>query len=271
MKDPPRLVEQSGLGAQLLRSAEGGRAPAHARRKAAAAVGAAFLAARTASATAGILGGSLGVKVVVGVGAALAIGGAAAHWVVRAGPDRASNGPARVAAAPAPERADRAAVTSATPLMTALPPAPAGPAPVVSEPVAAPAPSVVNDLGALVDAPKAAPNATPRTVQRSAPARTAEEPSVAPAPGLLDELQLLEAAKRALAAGDAGAAMVALDRYDQRFSAGHLAPEAEALRIAAIARSGDCPRAAARARQFLAQHPDSPLVDRVRGYADTAP
>jgi hypothetical protein len=90
------------------------------------------------------------------------------------------------------------------------------------------------------------------------------EKAPAPGPGTLrDEIALIDGARRALAAGSPAQALSLLERYRARHPHGTLLPEALAMRIEAIDRTGDHARARALARAFLAEHPNSPLAQRV--------
>ncbi len=119
-------------------------------------------------------------------------------------------------------------------------------APVASAPTIAP----TNNLKRSNALPSA-------SVARSAPAT------------LSDELEALKLASTALNAGDASAALKALDRYDQLLDGGKLRAEATLLRIQALARSGNVQAASALAQQFVDRNPDSPLVDRARAFIQT--
>jgi hypothetical protein len=86
----------------------------------------------------------------------------------------------------------------------------------------------------------------------------------APGPGALrDEITLIDGARSALAAGSPTRALALLERYRAQHPRGMLRPEALAMRIEAIDRSGDHTRARALARAFLAEYPNSPLAQRV--------
>jgi hypothetical protein len=78
---------------------------------------------------------------------------------------------------------------------------------------------------------------------------------------LAGEIAAVDRAKRALASGDASGAMRELDAYELAFAHGALLPEAQALRIEALARSGRNAEARARLDAFRAEHPDSPLLE----------
>jgi hypothetical protein len=80
---------------------------------------------------------------------------------------------------------------------------------------------------------------------------------------LREEIALLDQAREALKNESPQRALALLDRYTRRFVHGTFAPEAEALRIEALVRDGQSDRARTLGRRFLAQHPASPLADRV--------
>lgn len=97
-------------------------------------------------------------------------------------------------------------------------------------------------------------------------------PSVTPAPvhsapaSLSDELSALKVASSALSAGDAKAALAALDRYDRVLKGQKLRAEATLLRLEALSQAGQAQAASALARRFVEQNPGSPLVDRARTF-----
>ena len=98
----------------------------------------------------------------------------------------------------------------------------------------------------------------------------------APAPrsrgaDLREEIGLLDSARAALNAGAPDRSLGLLDRYDRRYPNGTFGPEALALRIEALSSAGDTSRARALARQFLSQHRDSPLAERVERLSVTRP
>ncbi len=129
----------------------------------------------------------------------------------------------------------------------------------------------------------ATPAATPTPTPTPTPTELAPASAVAP-PGVNDgraqrpgagaalaargaalrgEIALIDGARSALAGGAPGRALRILDRHDARYARGALVPEAQALRIEALARSGQRERAKALARAFLADNPRSPLAERV--------
>ncbi|WP_437670390.1 hypothetical protein [Sorangium sp. So ce131] len=88
------------------------------------------------------------------------------------------------------------------------------------------------------------------------------------AAALKAELAALDAARKALAGGDAQGALSRLDAYARAHPRGRLALEAEVLRIDALARSGRLDAARQRATTFLRRHPNSVLATRVRRYVN---
>jgi hypothetical protein len=144
-------------------------------------------------------------------------------------------------------------------------------------PDVAPVPAA-RPLDTPAPAPEAEPLATtsaPRAPEAKGIARprSRRQNDVAPAaaPGLPSslslELRALEPARRAIRAGDAAAALEALDGYAARFPAGVLAQEATVLRIEALLARGDAgdrARAERWADELAARYPDSPHVVRAR-------
>jgi hypothetical protein len=139
-------------------------------------------------------------------------------------------------------------------VMSRLQPAPA--APVAS--VAAPA---------FVEPAPAAdePAAAPVVVRRVAHAARVQRHAAAPAPAadLRAEIALVDTARTAVKSGDPERALALLHRYDAIYPAGAFRPEVAALRIEALAADGQTDLARARARDFIAAHPDSPLSARL--------
>jgi hypothetical protein len=95
------------------------------------------------------------------------------------------------------------------------------------------------------------------------PAATAEKPTAAAGGALRDEIALIDGARAALAGGSTAQALALLERYRAHHPRGMLLPEALALHIEAIDRSGEHARARALARAFLAEYPQSPLAQRL--------
>ncbi|MEO7038145.1 MAG: outer membrane protein assembly factor BamD [Polyangiaceae bacterium] len=131
-------------------------------------------------------------------------------------------------------------------------------APSTPEPVASPlpAPEVSGDAPAT--------NA-PRSVTKLTPSANAHSASTSD--DLSEQLRLIDAARTALAAGNAGTATQALATYSSKFPRGSFGQEAAVLRIETIDMQGNHTQAAALARSFLAAHPNSPHVSLVKRIA----
>ncbi|HEY4188517.1 MAG TPA: hypothetical protein VGP07_25810 [Polyangia bacterium] len=113
-------------------------------------------------------------------------------------------------------------------------------------------------------APVATPNVTPAVLPTSArPTRPTGETV-----SLTQELVALDAARVALARGNAQGALFLLDEYVQTCPRGRLKLEAELLRVDALARNGQTELARHRAEAFLRRHPASVLAARARSYLD---
>jgi hypothetical protein len=85
---------------------------------------------------------------------------------------------------------------------------------------------------------------------------------------LSEQLRLIDAARSAVAAGNASAASAALSSYRTRFPRGPFGQEAAVLQIQTLDLQGNHAQAAAQARNFLARHPNSPhvgVVQRIAG------
>jgi hypothetical protein len=139
------------------------------------------------------------------------------------------------------------------------------------------APPVAPELAALPEPPA---DVTPPVVARlpvpvPAPPLSsplAEVSTVAPPaavlaerPDLASEVANIDAARRALAAGDAAIALQQLERYYSRARTGTLDREAQLLRIDALLRAGQADRAYQLAEQYLARYPQDPHAARLRG------
>ena len=81
------------------------------------------------------------------------------------------------------------------------------------------------------------------------------------------EIALVQQAKRALAADEAGVALGVLDAHDRMFPHGVLTEEAGVLRVQALARTGDAAGARTLARALLAADPHGVLAPQLRGVA----
>ena len=118
------------------------------------------------------------------------------------------------------------------------------------------------------------PPAQPPSVMPQAKrgAHAASSPSAAAESGsdLSEQLRLIDAARSAVAAGDAKSAMAAIASYTSGFPRGAFGQEAAVLRIESLDLQGNHTQAATLARGFLARHPNSPhvnVVQRIAGHA----
>ena len=147
---------------------------------------------------------------------------------------------------------------------------------VVAHRSSAPAPDAPARKPAAVSAPQAeeAPIASIASPERVAASERRVERArkravvtpVVPVSDLRDQIALIDAARTAVKAGNAGStdrALVLLRRYETSYPSGAFRPEALALRIEALAAGGRGAEARTLAREFLARYPQSPLADRV--------
>jgi hypothetical protein len=110
----------------------------------------------------------------------------------------------------------------------------------------------------------AAPNPAPST--KPAPIFSAAPPAHSAQASLSDELGALKRASSALNAGDTSGALSALDQYDHVLKGTKMRSEATLLRIETLSRAGQAGAASELAQRFVAQNPESPLVDRARSF-----
>jgi len=141
----------------------------------------------------------------------------------------------------------------------------------ITEPAPASLAAPVAPLAASV-APLAAEVPAPSTVAPShadgAPSKRASKAVVVDSGAdLSEQLRLIDAARSAVAAGNAAAASAALSSYRTRFPRGPFGQEAAVLRIQTLDLQGNHAQAAAQARSFLARHPNSPHVSVVQRIA----
>jgi hypothetical protein len=245
MNDPERLNQRGDVGASLLRAARRESPPASARKRATAAIGVAVALTASESAASVVAASAaraLLVKAITSVGAVALLGGAVAVVVLP-----------RVTGRSAPRAPERPPATRGIAERPALPAV--GPLPVRAAPVA----SATQPLPAVASDRTVAPPARP-SVDVTPPPRV--QPSVLPARASLgDEVAALGRAQQALESGHAGDALRLVDAFLAEVPDAHLRPEAEALRIEALAATGD--RAGARSflRVFRDTHPESPLIE----------
>ena len=151
--------------------------------------------------------------------------------------------------------------------------------PSIAVPTAAfPSVEPASTASAAAPLPQAAP-ATPSVGDPKSPpkqaARAATSSSAAAAidsgADLSEQLRLIDAARSAVAAGDAKSASAAISSYTSRFPRGAFGQEAAVLRIETVDLQGNHAQAAALARSFLARHPNSPHVSVVQRIAGREP
>jgi hypothetical protein len=117
---------------------------------------------------------------------------------------------------------------------------------------------------ALLDARETRASETHDTTARGAPPR-----AVAPSADLAAELDALDAVRRALGRNEPRSALRALIEYDQDFPSGRLALEATALRVEALARSGDRAQARQLAERLFSEQPNGPYRRRLEKVLST--
>jgi hypothetical protein len=164
-------------------------------------------------------------------------------------------------AAPAPK-----AALVATPTVAPSPvPAPQAQLVATAEPVASPLPPVepASDTASAGTA-----RSTAKSVSSVSKAVTSSPAPADSATDLSEQLLLIDSARAAVAAGNSSAASQALSSYGSKFPHGSFGQEAAVLRIETVDLQGNHGQAAALARTFLAQHPNSPHVSLVQRIAD---
>ena len=137
--------------------------------------------------------------------------------------------------------------------------------------VAAPTPGELEappKTATLEPVPAPTPETTPLPEPRQpdgvriAPRRGAKPAAVS---DIREEIRLLDQARSAVRSGASAQALRTLAKYEQKFPRGQFRQEVSVLRMEALKQSGESERAAALAKRFLVEHPDSPHVERVQG------
>jgi len=100
---------------------------------------------------------------------------------------------------------------------------------------------------------------------RSTPRREAKTVVVS---DIREEIRLLDQARSAVRSGASGQALRTLAKYEQKFPRGQFRQEVSVLRMEALKQNGENERAAALAKRFLVEHPNSPHVERVQGVGE---
>jgi TolA-binding protein len=86
---------------------------------------------------------------------------------------------------------------------------------------------------------------------------------------LREQIALLDRARSAVRSHDSREAFAALAAYGKRFPRGEFWQEATALKIEALAQSGQVGAARALGKRFVAAHPESPHVERIERLVGT--
>jgi hypothetical protein len=255
MSDPSRLVNGDAAFESAVLRAWRDRQPSDAARmKTLTAVGlAGGVVAASGSAAAGI-GGSVAPKALVASSSLL-------KWLAIAGGLAATAGVIGYATlSTKPADAPRGAIQ----------------APVSSAPASAPVPasaSVPSGSTGASGTTGAAERALPTpsipathaaTVTGAAGASPKAVPALSPASSLDEEVVAIDQARRALAGGDAQAALQLVDAYDAKYPNGALYQESTGIRIQALYRTGKRAMADKLAASFLAAHPTSPYARAIR-------
>jgi hypothetical protein len=165
----------------------------------------------------------------------------------------------RGAAERAPHRSVRPSSSSVTSPVE-VPPAgpPSAAAPAVSVLVAR------RSADAEVEGTEARPSGVPGVASGAAQRSFPLEAPSGRAATLDAETNLLDGARRALANGNANAALGLLADYDRAFPAGALRPEASVVRVRALLAAGDRAGAEALGRRIIAAAPKSEHADAIR-------
>lgn len=160
------------------------------------------------------------------------------------------------------------------------PPAPSSPAPsplastmasvtasaAIPEPAAPPSPSVTASAETVAArAPIAAPSASAVRLHPVASSSAVAPVDVPPrGDDLAGEIARLDAARKALRAGDTARALSSLDEYAKAYPNGSLASEALVVRVDALIRAGRKDEAERVARPYIAAHPQDLVTRRLR-------
>jgi TolA-binding protein len=160
----------------------------------------------------------------------------------------------------------RPVASSATraPLAPVSMPATAAPKPPEQPTEIAPIEPVATAAQPVEPAPPAVARVVPTSTSKTATKAAPIEDAPLDAERLAEEVALVDQARGALARGDAGAALRALDEYEARFSERRFAPEALYLRMESLLRLGKSETARAVAERLAKRFPSSPHTARAR-------
>jgi TolA-binding protein len=129
-------------------------------------------------------------------------------------------------------------------------------------PIVAPPPPAPTVVLRVVAAPEPVASVTPSVAPPAVPSVRAR-PVASGAGDLREEIRLLDQARAAVRAGSHARALKLLESYERRYPRGQFLQEAQVLRVEALGKSGNVQAAHALGKKFLAEHPDSPHVERV--------
>jgi hypothetical protein len=140
---------------------------------------------------------------------------------------------------------------------------------------AAPTTSVVAPVAVAPAAPVEVPNPS-QPAAEPVPATEGATPIVSErrregADDLGPQLALIDGARALLAQGNAKDALTRLKEYEARYPGGALGPEATALRVEALLKSGDRTKGQALGEKLIAQHPNGPYTARIRSLLARTP
>jgi hypothetical protein len=141
--------------------------------------------------------------------------------------------------------------------------------PTATPPTTAAAPTANTPSDAPETKPSVPESTPPSGPPGVAPPRQVGSVAAFPVPAhsrLEEEAALLNRARAELGAGKLAEAFATLESSRERFSAPELHQEREALTIELLYRSGQRAQAVVRAERFLAQHPESPHVAKIRSF-----
>jgi hypothetical protein len=132
--------------------------------------------------------------------------------------------------------------------------------PDVAPTVAAPPPPPL--VAKPAPSPEVAPvePSPPKAIATAAPVR----PPVPASGDMREEIRLLDQARAAVRGGENEQALRLLEKYDRRYPRGQFRQEVQVLRVEALERSGNKKAALALGKKFVAEHPESPHVERVQ-------
>jgi hypothetical protein len=281
-RDLPRLLDSSTseLGRRLLRSAGADAAPRHSRKRAfaAASLAASTVVVTSGTAAAGVAGSTLAIGLKwIGVGfLAGTVTMGAASISISEREDTAVEVEERHESAATSEtpRAARGGAVLEQPAPDPVFAPPEATGEPVSSPSAAPPRPMATPSHAIGRIPSGAAIAPATTgVPSRSFALEAEAPPHPPpvaasgrrkSDAFAAELGLVDQARRAVAANRPDVALSLLNRLESENRNKSFGPEATAIRVEALVRSGDRATAARLARDFIARHPNHPLVERVQ-------